>query len=86
MGIPKFKKHLICSLIVSCAALLATAGSFAGDSNSSVADNPILNIEKNQDAAKSLKWLYENDADFHHLMDNMFANIHPLSNGEPNPW
>jgi len=84
--IPKFKKHLICSLIVSCAALLATAGSFAGDSNSSVADNPILNIEKNQDAAKSLKWLYENDTDFHRLMDNMFANIHPLSNGEPNPW
>ncbi len=79
-----FNKSLICGLIAGSAVMLNSTASFAGG-NASI-DNPMLDIEQNQDAVKSLKWLYKNDAEFHTLINNMFANIHPLSDGKPNPW
>lgn len=48
--------------------------------------NSMLDAKQNPDAAKSLRWLYQTDPQFKRLMDNLFANIHPLRSGKPNPW
>lgn len=81
-----FRRSLICGLVAGSAALLGSGPSLAGDTVNPSAQNPVLDIEKNQDPVKSLKWLYRNDQDFRQLLDNMFANVHPLADGSPNPW
>ena len=78
-----YKRSLV---IWSFGALFsASLCAWAGDQRAFVA-NPLLDIQHNQDAVKSLRWLYENEEEFHSLIDNMFANIHPLPDGRPNPW
>ena len=74
-------------LVIWCFGALFSASlcAWAGDQHAFVA-NPLLDIQHNQDAVKSLRWLYENEEEFHSLIDNMFANIHPLPDGRPNPW
>lgn len=83
-----FKKPLIAGL--AGALMFSTGAALASGVPNPVHDSahksPLLNSEHNQDAVKSLKWLYDNDSDFHQLIDNMFANIHPLKNGKANPW
>ena len=78
-----YKRSLV---IWSFGALFsASLCAWAGDQRAFVA-NPLLDIQHNQDAVKSLRWLHENEEEFHSLIDNMFANIHPLPDGRPNPW
>ncbi len=78
-----FKKRALCGLLTSSALMFA---GMVAEAANAPEDNPVLNIKHNQDAAKSLEWLYKNDNEFHTLIDNMFANIHPLPNGDANPW
>lgn len=80
----------VISSVVFGAALSVMSFSPSAIAGNTVENHPkyaqLLDAKTNPDAAKSLKWLYENDAEFKRLMDNLFANIHPLRSGKPNPW
>lgn len=76
----------IFTLALSCLVTFNATHSLAVEQNAKAELNPVLDIKHNDNAVVSLKWLYQNDVAFKQLMDNLFADIGPLPNGQPNPW